>query len=56
MLNGGCGLLGDPEGDRGLLRDGNERVQLVIARAPAGLGLVDRDDPDQLALGVAERQ
>jgi hypothetical protein len=48
-------LLGDPERQRRVARDRDERVELAVGRAHAGHGLVHRDHAEQLVARVAQR-
>jgi hypothetical protein len=55
MLDVVGGVLRHTERERGVLGDRDERVDLVVGGAPATVRLVHRDDPDEEALGVAQR-
>ena len=48
------GVLGNLQSQRGVARDGHERLELGVGRAPAGLRLVDRDRPEEVAAAVAQ--
>ena len=48
-------LLGGFDGDRGVLRDCDEDVDLVAARFAAGERLVDGEDPEQAPVAAAHR-
>ena len=49
-LGGAVGLL---EGEGGVTADGDEEVELHAGRAPAGDRLAERDDREDVAVGVA---
>ena len=48
-------LLRSLDGDRGVLRDGDEDVDLVAARLAAGERLVDGEDPEQAPVAAPHR-
>ena len=52
---GARGLLRRLDGDRGVLGDGDEHVDLVAARLAAGERLVDGEDAEQPAVAAAHR-
>ena len=48
-------LLGALDGDRGVVGHRHEHVELLVGRDAAAGGLVDRQDADQVAVGVPQR-
>ncbi len=55
VARGGGRLLRALHRDRGVIGHRHQDLELLAARQPAGLGLVDREDADQVSVGVAQR-